>query len=390
MSKESSIKVYAENFSGSDKPVNAIPVWIENASAISGGGGGGSIPSDVSGKWENASNCVQSNSASWSTSTIPTNLSANNISARYSLNVGNVDKNEWGDFNGDGLLVDKSHLYIHPTDVRAGDQGVISLTSISGNWNSRVTATGDINAFDWNKLNDASNCVQSNSGSWGGGGSDTPELLDVVFHYNFGSYNNGEIINNTQSAINVKFNLQTNYQPSDLYIDGSPYTWNQDPDNPNYYIITTQIFPGNRLNGIPLYYSNNNTNYDSIIINNTYSGKFGYRTLTLYGKNAYFSGDNAYPYNITKHMQGSMQPLTSFNGNFSYSAMTNDAIFIEVFGQEDEGIPYNTYGSFISAPEPTVTSGDVFPPTTGLQSNTTYYLAWNDNNGGLFWYQPGN
>lgn len=38
MSKESSIKVFAENASGT-RPANAIPVWIDNISAIGDGGG---------------------------------------------------------------------------------------------------------------------------------------------------------------------------------------------------------------------------------------------------------------------------------------------------------------------------------------------------------------
>jgi hypothetical protein len=69
--------------------------------------------------------------------------------------------------------------------------------------------------------------------------------------------------------------------------------------------------------------------------------------------------------------------------------MTNDAIYIEVYGQDD-GIPYDTYGSFISSPEPTVTSGDVFPPTTGLTPGSKYFLAWNTNNGGLYWEYQSN
>ena len=38
----------------------------------------------------------------------------------------------------------------------------------------------------------------------------------------------------------------------------------------------------------------------------------------------------------------------------------------------------------------TVASSDVFPPTNNLDPYSTYYLGWNANNGGLFWYQPGN
>lgn len=65
MSKNSGIgHVWAANVGEDGRPNGVGPVWIENISAI-GGGGGGSIPSEVSGKWEDASNCVESNSASW-------------------------------------------------------------------------------------------------------------------------------------------------------------------------------------------------------------------------------------------------------------------------------------------------------------------------------------
>lgn len=53
MSKESSIKVFAENASGT-RPANAIPVWIDNISAIGGGGGGGDFdPSYLSAQIDN-------------------------------------------------------------------------------------------------------------------------------------------------------------------------------------------------------------------------------------------------------------------------------------------------------------------------------------------------
>ena len=46
MSKDSSIKVFAENTSGS-RPANASPVWIDKISAIGGGGGNPEVESYV-------------------------------------------------------------------------------------------------------------------------------------------------------------------------------------------------------------------------------------------------------------------------------------------------------------------------------------------------------
>ena len=58
-------RVWVANSGDEGRPNGVGPVWIENISALGPGGGGGDIPSDVSGKWEDASDCVESNSASW-------------------------------------------------------------------------------------------------------------------------------------------------------------------------------------------------------------------------------------------------------------------------------------------------------------------------------------
>ena len=50
----------------------------------------------------------------------------------------------------------------------------------------------------------------------------------------------------------------------------------------------------------------------------------------------------------------------------------------------------NTNRILRSGNGPTVASGDVFPPTNNLDPYATYYLGWNANNGGLFWFNPGN
>lgn len=168
MSKESSIKVFAENFSGSDKPVNAISVWLENASDIPGGGG--SIPSTVSGKWEDASDCVQTNSGTWGQGggSIPSSFSANNITANSGLVVGNIQNGEWG-YEGGGALFDTNDASIKicsPIRPAGANEGYISLTSKSGFLSTTATASCDINAFDWNKLMELYNVVSTNSANW--------------------------------------------------------------------------------------------------------------------------------------------------------------------------------------------------------------------------------
>ena len=65
MSQDSSIgQVWAANYGTNGKPAGVGEVWIANASAITGGGGG-DIPAEVSGKWESTYDTVCAYSGAW-------------------------------------------------------------------------------------------------------------------------------------------------------------------------------------------------------------------------------------------------------------------------------------------------------------------------------------
>lgn len=126
---------------------------------------------------------VQTNSASWGTSTIPTDLSANHITANSGFKIGNLAYGEYG-YEGYGMNFDRNggSITIMPNTAQGGggDYGNINLTSKSGFLGSVATAECSINAFNWNKVNDASDTVVTNSATWGQGGAGDPEVESYV------------------------------------------------------------------------------------------------------------------------------------------------------------------------------------------------------------------
>ena len=126
---------------------------------------------------------VQTNSASWATTTIPTDLSANHITANSGFKIGNLAYGEYG-LEGYGIDFDRTlgTITILPNTAQGGgsDYGNINLTSKSGFLGSVATAECSINAFNWNKVNDASDTVVANSASWGQGGAGDPEVESYV------------------------------------------------------------------------------------------------------------------------------------------------------------------------------------------------------------------
>jgi hypothetical protein len=126
---------------------------------------------------------VQTNSASWGASTIPTDLSANHITANSGFKIGNLAYGEYG-LEGYGMDFDRTlgSITIMPNTAQGGgsNYGNINLTSKSG-WGMGIsTAECSINAFDWNKVNDASDTVVTNSATWGQGGAGDPEVESYV------------------------------------------------------------------------------------------------------------------------------------------------------------------------------------------------------------------
>ena len=126
---------------------------------------------------------VQTNSASWGASTIPTDLSANHITANSGFKIGNLAYGEYG-YEGYGMNFDRNggSITIMPNTAQGGggDYGNINLTSKSGYGANIATAECTINAFNWNKVNDASDTVISNSATWGQGGAGDPEVESYV------------------------------------------------------------------------------------------------------------------------------------------------------------------------------------------------------------------
>jgi hypothetical protein len=82
-------RVWVANSGDEGRPNGVGPVWIENISAL-GPGGGGDIPSDVSGKWEDASDCVESNSASWN------DAIKKNVGVKQTINMGGNNHIDFG------------------------------------------------------------------------------------------------------------------------------------------------------------------------------------------------------------------------------------------------------------------------------------------------------
>lgn len=357
MSKESSIKVFAENFSGSDKPVNAISVWLENASAISGGGGGSFDPTYMSGAIDNKLNKDEVGFRTYYGTKYVSGVSGKNIFSDKATSASKSWEADWAHYDSNGYDLSQTH--------------------------DNLTA---LNSF-----------VQTNSASWAqGGGSDTNEK--VLFHkyYSYDSYTGQTLTNNVSGVSSLYFEcgVESYNQPQELIINqyGSEvarvyWTYVSSDGNYSYY--------SGSCNGLQ-------TNSEYYVTGGSYQyctlSANGYKTNPLNFTQFICTPDSVMNfdingYNIKGKINGNgvFNTLTSFTGGltgFTASGYNNYMINIS-YDDSNYGYNYDFSAKFGDGAKPTVTSGDVFPPTTGLQSNTTYYLAWNDNNGGLFWYQPG-
>ena len=478
MSKESSIKVYAENFSGSDKPVNAIPVWIENASAISGGGGGGgSIPSNVSGKWEDASDCVQTNSANWtlpsafkvdddgqaykiengSVSSIPTpTAQPSNNSREYSkndllrvnyssystslmwkldteydvhMNTSSVDlttvqNTAWDTAtklsvtSTDWMQQNPSIYYVYTgtvetpyllsgSDVTKWNNAANRVQSDSANYISVSGTMANYSGHWQNGADDvsynvmphtaswdeATQLVQSNSASWTGGDA------KVLFHkYHSYDPSTGATNTNNVSGVNDLYFeccVMSNVQPQYLSINQFGFEYTR--------VYWTQV----SSDGSETYYSGSCNILDKNSEYDITGGSYNWCYMSANGCKTNLDLDqvrcttdsvmkfNVNGYNITGFIGGNdghgTTQLTSFTGGLSdFTAKGYERYDFSVSYEDynnafnyDWSAEFNNGGS-------TVTSGDVFPPTTGLTQGSKYYLAWNTNNGGLYWEYVGN
>jgi hypothetical protein len=443
MSKESSIKVFAENASDT-RPANAIPVWIDNISAIGGGGGGGggnpeveSYVTDNSGKIDNVCTTVQTNSASWaeggssdtfyiypgkttdkeisenSGKDMKLYNSANNTFLDYAgkssfsnyaiLNFKNISGTQ---FNQNTLQHLRLRVYPNATSAcKVYDTNLINLAATGSTVSQAYTAYYDTEGNSLTQthsdLTALNQFVQSNSANWEGGSS--PAGKGVLFHkytYQPSDGGKGSTDSFVANASSLYFEacVDSNYpSPSNIIIEhngsfvGEAY-WTQVSSDGSYNYFTASY--NGLSNGE---YKLNNNGYDSY--NWCYVSANGVRTDAFNQGQYKGSTDktiklNVQGYNITGSVDGinhgSFTPLTSFTGSLTDLTAKGYEEYVVNINAEDYNYEFNYNISAEFEEGSTVASSDVFPPTNNLNPYTTYYLGWNANNGGLFWYEPSN
>lgn len=473
MSKESSIKVFAENASGT-RPANAIPVWIDNISAIGGGGGSGSggnpeVESYVtanSAKIDTVCSAVQTNSSVWSDVTGKQDTLAfdyddtNKISAingsalaggsapsdtfyiypgtttdkEISENSGkdlklyNSANNVFLDFAGKSTFgnsytifsfkeitgtqynqntLQHLRLKVYPKATSACkvyDTNIVNLLDSNSTVSHANTAYYDAGGYsltqtrsDFEALN---SFVQSNSANWEGGSAPAGE--GVLFHLynsydpNYGSQSQNSFVS---GATELYFKATVDSQlgtPNDVIIArhgseiGRAY-WTQVSSEGSYNYFTASYI---NSDGGEIQIQNNGMDYNCSVSAN------GVKTYAFNQGTYYCStGDgvkfNVQGYNFAGHIEGMLQGvptlLTSFTGSLTdFTAKGYDEYHTNITYEDGNNSYYYNLSAEFGAGGSTVASGDVFPPTDNLSHGATYYLGWNANNGGLFWYNPGN
>ena len=498
MSKDSSIKVFAENASGT-RPANAIPVWIDNISAIGGGGGGsdfdptymsaqidnklnksevgfgGGFVSAISGKTLSAdvSRVAGSALTAFTAQTAYYDVNGNNLNQTYSDLTALNDFVKTNSANWEGGSSDTFYIYPGKTTDKeisensAGKDMKLynsanntyldyagkstysnyallnfkEVTGTQGNQNTvqhlrlkvypaatsacKVYDTTSVNLLDSNTTVNYANTayydgngnnltqtysdltalnsfVQSNSANWEGGSS--PASEGVLFHVHIyqpsdGSKGSTDSYIANASDLYFEASVDSNYSsPNNIIIEqngsfvGEAY-WTQVSSDGSYNYYTASY--NGLSNGE---YKLNNNGYDAYYW--CYVSAKGVRT-DAFNQGLYkCSTDksvkfNVQGYNITGSVDGQIQgqftSLTSFTGNLTDLTAKGYEQYGFNINAEDY---YNDYSYDLSAEfgagGSTVASSDVFPPTNNLDPYSTYYLGWNANNGGLFWYNPGN
>ena len=268
------------------------------------------------------------------------------------------------------------------------DNNTVNLLDSNSTVSTAQTAYYDAGGRDLAQTHDdltALNAfVQSNSANWGGGSS--PAGGSVLFHYNY-----SHDPNNGSQSINSYIS-----GAKDLYFEASLY---YEEGSPNDVIITRH---GNEIgraswsqvSGDIIGLQNNGFNYQCYVSANGLKTN-AFEQRSYYCKTSDTIKINVQGSNVTGDIIGMNQyngtTLTSFTGSLSnFTANGYDHYDANIFS-EDSSQPYSyeVYAELVGGGS-TVASGDVFPPTNNLDPNSTYYLGWNANNGGLFWYNPGN
>lgn len=371
MSKESSIKVFAENASGT-RPANAIPVWIDNISAIGGGGGGGDFdPTYLSAQIDNKLNKSEVGFRKVNSIDYVSAISGKTISARFAA-IANTA------YNAD----------------RA------NTASYDDNGNSLTTTYYNAQEAN-NKVSDLFNFVQSNSANWEGGSSPAGEE-SVLFHFynsydpNYGSQSDNSWVS---GATELYFEATVDSQlgtPNDVIIArygsevGRAY-WTQVSSDGDYNYFTASYI---NSDGGEIQIQNNGMDYNcSVSANGAKTNAF--KQGTYYCSTGDEVKFNVQGYNLIGQIEGWLHgwntPITSFTGSLTdFTAKGYDEYRTNIIYEDGNNSYYYDLSAEFGAGGSTVASGDVFPPTNNLDPYSTYYLGWNANNGGLFWYQAGN
>ena len=436
MSKDSSIKVFAENVGDTNpRPVNNIPVWIENVSAIGGGGGGGDIPSDVSGKWEDASDCVQTNSATWGQGGGDNNMfyiyPGITTQQEVSENSGKNMKlymsatNTYLDYAGkytystgtsycfrsiSGAPRDLTYVNQVGITVKPGSAGVVlpfytqkdTLVTNGGTVENAVLAQTAYYDANNNSLTDTyysiqnlSTFVQNNSANWGGGSGPTGNSGKVLFnkYHSYDPYGSTVDCNYVSGASDLYFTCSVNEysQPQEITIynhggEVASMYWSQVSSD------GTEIIYSGCVRGLPtneklMIVTNNSYTYCYVSANGCEINlPFFDSVMCTTSTNVNFNVQGYYITGVIEsHDQGGHFPLTSFNGQLTgFSAVGYEYYKWYVnYDNTNNSWNYDLSAEFGGTGGSSVTSGDVLPPAPTGTGNT-YALYWNDSNG-LFW-----
>ena len=280
------------------------------------------------------------------------------------------------------------------------DTNTVNLLDSNSTVSTAQTAYYDSNgnylSQTYDNLTALNQFVQSNSANWeGGGGSDVAPLGLWL------GYMDSQVkaINNTNVPYSITLR-NTNYgQPATVYFQGNYLEWNG--TNGNWYIDLVNVLPNLDITDLPYNDSydtkftvmefTNQSTQDKYSANITIdNGDNPYRYLKVYNNTACVVSANGAgaSFNVDYIDGQGPHQLSSWTGGFygvtgAFSNSQATAFNLSVAGYSTAFIGFVEAGS-------TVASSDVFPPTNNLDPYATYYLGWNANNGGLFWYQPGN
>lgn len=294
--------------------------------------------------------------------------------------------------------VEHVRVRVYPTATSACSiytTGSVSLLASTSTVNTASTAyydsDGNYLATTRNELTALSSFIQDNSGSWTGGGGGGGSTNGLIYKQTADYYGNSAVY--LSGSGDVVFRVYAPNGISTITID-YPYSYTQDTvyfspdyDYQNWYtaLYTVTGYASPNLNVQDA--SNWEISAGDMRITNPSNAGFDVGTGSFnVNSTAYLTTGNIERY-VTQ--QGYFQTMTSWYDNLSDYQMTGaaglDYYSIHMNGdQYGGGYNWEVTIQSLGGGGPTVTSADVFPPTTGLTPGMTYTLKWNDSYG-LYW-----